>query len=112
MFPGEGAAMPRMHNTPLPQPVFDEPTFNETAASKDPTGFATPHPSDNAQYNAIHDLLTKDTVAFDPARGQPDYVYTLQLALGPHYQERIAPIGQAGQIVFHAAGDTGASSQG
>ena len=104
--------MPRKHNTPLPQPVFDEPTFNETAASQDPKRFATPHPSDNAQYNAIHDLLAKDTVSFDPARGRPDYLFTLQTALGPHYQERIAPIEKAKKIIFHAAGDTGASSEG
>jgi hypothetical protein len=104
--------MPRVRNTPLPQPVFDEPTFNEAAASPDPMRFQTTHPSDNAQYNAIHDLLAKDTVGFDAARGRPDYLFTLQSALGPHFQERITLIETAKKIVFHAAGDTGASSQG
>jgi hypothetical protein len=104
--------MPRINNTPLPQPVFDEPTFNEAAASPDPAGFGAPHPSDNAQYNAIHDLLTKDTVAFDPARGRPDYLFTLQSALGPLFQDRITAIDNAKKIVFHAAGDTGASNEG
>jgi len=104
--------MPRKANAPLPQPVFDEPTFNEAAAQPNPTGFAVPHPSDTQQYAAIKKLLATETVSFDPMRGKPDDVFTLEEALGPHGAERIAAITKAGKITFHSAGDTGASNAG
>ena len=104
--------MPRKPNSPLPQPVFDEPTFNETVTSPDQTGFSVTHPSDAQQYKAISKLLTTETVSFDPMRGKPDDLFTLESALGPHGPERIAAIQAAGKIVFHAAGDTGASNAG
>ena len=104
--------MPRKANAPLPQPVFDEPTFNEAATQPAPTGFAVPHPSDTQQYDAIKKLLATETVSFATMRGKPDDLYTLQDALGPHGAERIAAITKAGQIIFHSAGDTGASNAG
>jgi hypothetical protein len=61
-------------------------------------------------YKQIQDLLTKDVVGFDAARGKPGDLYTLQNALGPHGSEIIQGIQKAGQIVFHAVGDTGASN--
>ncbi|HXX16215.1 MAG TPA: metallophosphoesterase [Candidatus Eremiobacteraceae bacterium] len=99
--------MPRERSTPLPQPVF-----NEGNLTPDPTQFKVKHPSDNQQYKQIEALLTKDVVSFEPSRGQPGDVYTLQAALGSHGPEVVQGIKQAGKIVFHCAGDTGASSEG
>jgi hypothetical protein len=102
--------MPRDPNTRLPQPVFDEPTFNEGTSSPDPTKFTTPHPSDDAQYKKIEDLLTKDTVSFDASRLPSDGIYTLAEALGPHGDDEIAAITKSGQIIFQAFGDSGAAA--
>jgi Calcineurin-like phosphoesterase len=99
--------MPRESSTPLPQPIF-----NEGQITPDPKRFKTKHPSDNQQYKQIEKLLTKDVVPFLQSRVQPADVYTLESALGPHGPESIQTIRQAGKIVFHCAGDTGASSEG
>jgi hypothetical protein len=93
----------------LPQPVFDEPVFAEGVPTPDPTQFKTPHPSDDAQYKQLGNLLEKDAVSFDPSRGKPADVYALAAALGPHGPEVVQEIEQAGQIVFHSVGDTGSS---
>jgi hypothetical protein len=71
-------AKKQSHKTPppLPQPVFSEPEFSEGVATPDPTGFLTPHPSDDAQYAAIKKLLDK---AVDPAQARFDLV-TVDLA--------------------------------
>jgi calcineurin-like phosphoesterase family protein len=102
--------MPKKPHPPLPQPVFGEPVFNEGVPSADPTTFKKPHPSDTQLYNQIQALLTKDTVAFSAARGKPDDLYTLESALGAHGPAVVQEIQNAKQIVFHAAGDTGASN--
>jgi Calcineurin-like phosphoesterase len=99
--------MPRELSTPLPQPIF-----NEGQITPDPKRFKVKHPSDNQQYKEIEKLLTKDVVPFVQSRVQPSDVYTLESALGPHGPESIQTIKQAGQIVFHCVGDTGASSEG
>src|SRR5262245_61811370 len=97
--------MPRDPNTVLPQPVF-----SEIMVSQDPTGFATPHPSDGAVFNAIGNLLKKDAVSFETSRAKPDDLFTLQAALGARGATVIKQIKSAGKIVFHAVGDTGASN--
>jgi len=99
--------MPRELSTPLPQPVFDEGSVTPPA-----TKFTLKHPSDNQQYSAIEKLLTKDTVSFEQSRLQPDDLFKLETALGPHGRETVKAIKQAGKIIFHSAGDTGASSEG
>jgi hypothetical protein len=104
--------MPRVANQALPQPVFHEPVFNETVRSADPTGFLKPHPSDTALYKQIQDLLKKDVVSFEESRVSPGDVFALQDALGPHGAEIIQGIQSAGKIIFHAAGDSGASNAG
>ena len=96
--------------TPLPQPIFDEPVFNEGVASPDPTRFKQTHVSDTAQYKQIQNLLKKNVVSFDPSRAKPGDLYSLQDALGPHGAEVVTGIENAGQVVFHALGDTGASN--
>ncbi|HSY63879.1 MAG TPA: metallophosphoesterase family protein, partial [Terriglobales bacterium] len=102
--------MPRKANFTLPQPIFNEPVFSEGAPTPDPTQFKVPEPSDTALYNQIQNLLTKDTVSFDPSRGNASDLYALQTAWGPHGAEIIQGIQNAKQIVFHVVGDTGASN--
>jgi hypothetical protein len=93
--------------TPLPQPVF-----NEGNITPDPTRFKVKHPSDSQQYKAIQNLLTKDVVGFSPMRGEPNSLFTLADAYGVHGPEIVAGIQKAGKIIFHSAGDTGASNEG
>ncbi len=99
--------MPRNMITPLPQPVF-----NEGNITPDPTRFKVKHPSDSQQYKAIQNLLTKDVVGFSPMRGEPNSLFTLADAYGVHGPEIVAGIQKAGKIIFHSAGDTGASNEG
>src|SRR5450755_4132578 len=99
--------MPRAIATPLPQPVFDE-----GHASPDPARFRTAHPSDALLYKQLGNLLSKDVVSFEASRLPPDGLFSLSDAWGPHGAEVIKKIQAAGKIVFHAAGDTGASNEG
>ncbi|MGH9500619.1 MAG: metallophosphoesterase family protein [Terriglobales bacterium] len=99
--------MPQAASPTLPQPVFDEPS-----ATQDPSGFKDKHPSDTARYKAIQQLLTKDVVPVPPTRVNPGDVYGLQSALGTPGPNIIKAIVKAGQIVFHATGDSGASNVG
>src|SRR5271170_5733178 len=102
--------MPRKPNTPLAQPIFGEPVFNEGVPTPDPTQFKVPEPSDSALYKQIQNLLKKDTVSFSASRGNANDLYTLQAAWGPHGPEVVQGIQAAKQIVFHVVGDTGASN--
>jgi hypothetical protein len=101
--------MPREANVSLPQPMFHEPIFNEGVSSQDPDGFFQEHPDDTETYRQIEALLKKDTVGFDKSRGAPGDLYLLQDALGGHGSEIVRGIKKAGQIAFHALGDSGAS---
>ena len=96
----------------LSHPVFGEPTFNETTKSLDPTGFLTPHPSDQALYNEISELLTKDVVPFEKSRLADGQFMSLADVYGTHGREVIEHIQTAGKIIFHALGDSGASVEG
>jgi hypothetical protein len=104
--------MPRKANAPLSNPMFGEPVFNEDGApTPDPTTFRTQHDkkADDQLYSQVQKLLTKDTVSFSPSRGQPGDLYSLARALGHQGPADIQAIQKAGQIVFHAVGDTGAA---
>ncbi len=52
------------------------------------------------------------SVKFNTARGNPGDVFTLASALGSQGPADVQTIQKAGQIVFHATGDSGASSLG
>src|SRR5262245_9444269 len=93
-------------------PVFPQPIFNEGNVIPDPTRFKTAHPSDKLQYKEVENLLKKDVVGFDLSRLPPDELYKLESAFGPHGPEIERRIKGAGKIIFHAAGDTGASNEG
>jgi hypothetical protein len=99
--------MPRNTMTPLPQPIFDEGNV-----TPDPTRFSITHPSDSLLYKEIQQLLTKDVLSFSPSRLPPNGMLALRDVWGPHGPEIIKNIQSAGKIVFHAAGDTGASNEG
>jgi hypothetical protein len=103
--------MPRDPAFKLPQPIFDEPAFNESQPTPDPTRFQVPHPSDTALYQRLQQLLYEDVVPFPPSRAAPSALYSLAAAWGPHGPEVVQGIETAGRIVFHAVGDIGASTQ-
>jgi hypothetical protein len=103
--------MARAVSTPLSQPVFHEPAFNEQGGvSAVPAGFLTPHPSDDSVYQQIEDALKRDVVAFTPSRLPDEGIFTLAAALGEHGPEVVSQITNARRIVFHALGDSGASN--
>jgi Calcineurin-like phosphoesterase len=102
--------MPKDRSTHLAQPVFGEPTFSEDAVTPDPSGFTKLHSSDTDTYKQIQDLLKKDVVDFAKKRGKPDDLYKLEDAMGTHGPDMVKGILKTGQIIFHAAGDTGASN--
>lgn len=99
--------MPRDTSTTLPQPVF-----NEGNLVPDPKRFRTKHDSDKQQYAEVAKLLKKDVVKFDASRIQPGDVFMLETGFGAHGPEIVQRIKSAGKIVFHSAGDTGASNEG
>lgn len=99
-------------STALPQPVFREPVFNEATKTVDPSGFLTPHPSDQDLYKSIQNLLKKDVVSFDKSRSADDDLVQLSEIYGAHGPELMKQINDAGKIIFHALGDSGASNAG
>ncbi len=106
--------MPRQAQAPLPQPVFSEPVFNEDGIpTPDPTTFRTAHDNkaDTQLYKQIQNLLSQDTVSFPASRGNPGDVYSLASALGTQGPSDVKAIQNSGKIVFHAAGDTGATTK-
>ena len=104
--------MARAAATKLPQPVFHEPVFGEDGSLPDPTGFSTKHGSDSALYKQIGDLSKKDVVAVPKSRIGDDKLFSLAEAYGNHGPEIVKKITDAGKIVFHSLGDSGASNAG
>jgi hypothetical protein len=102
--------MPRQPRTRVPQPVFHEPNFAEDVSRPDPTGFETEHPSDNAVYDEIKELLKKDVVSFEKSRGADDDLFQLEHAYRSHGAQLVQKIKNAGKIIIHAFGDSGASN--
>ncbi len=99
--------MPREKNTPVSQPIFDE-----SQISPDPSAFKTIHDParDKQLYAEIKNLLAKDVVSFDKMRGNPSDLYSLETIYGPSGAGIIDEIKKTGRLTFHAAGDTGAST--
>ena len=101
--------MTRKANAKMLQPIFHEPIFSEDDTTPDPTGFGTQHPSDSALYDEIGDLSKKDVVSFDKSRLADDQLFSLEVAYGNHGPSVTEKIKDAGKIVFHILGDSGAS---
>jgi hypothetical protein len=104
--------MARAARSRLPQPVFHEPIFGEDGPLPDPTGFSTAHPSDNALYSQIGGLLKKEVVAVPESRIAANEMFSLAEAYGSHGPQIVDKITNAGKIIFHALGDSGASNAG
>jgi Calcineurin-like phosphoesterase len=104
--------MPRSLSHALPQPVFHEPFFGEGKVTPDPTGFIKNHPSDTATYKEVQNLLKTAVVGFEQSRVAADAVYSLAEAYGARGTDVVKEIEKAGRIVFHAIGDSGATTAG
>jgi hypothetical protein len=102
--------MPTAKPKVLPQPIFQEPSFSEGQTTPDPTGFQTAHPSDDATYKKVQDLLKKNVVPIPASRVADDALFGLDQAYGAHGPDVIANIKKAGKIIFHSCGDSGASA--
>ena len=96
------------------QPGPDEagPSFAQPEASPDPTKFLVYHPTDKAAYARI-DALNREhkllPMPFPAPRGLPEPRLTLAEVLGPSGATAVRTIESAGQMVFHAVGDTGST---
>jgi hypothetical protein len=93
-------------------PIFNEPVFNEGVVTRDPGEFAVFHANDEAIYKQVEELLKTKVVPFPKSRLPDDQLYPLAQALGDHGEAVIETIRKTGQIVFHAVGDSGATSKG
>ena len=104
VFAGPAPVTTRTANNP----VFAEPTL-----MPDPTQFKVPHASDTNAYKQL-DQLTKlhqfNPMPFRVVDGVAEPVLKLGAAFGSQGDAVEAAIVKAGQIVFHSAGDTGATT--
>ena len=99
--------------TPSPAPrIASTPIFAEPQYMPDPSVYKVPHASDTAAYNEL-DLLTKlhefNPLPFNVVNGTAEPVMKLGEAYGSAGNKVEQAITKAGQIVFHSAGDTGAT---
>ncbi len=91
----------------VPAPVFADPK-----PTADPTRYTTPHASDSQAYAEMDALIKQSKflpIAFPVVANLPEPILTLAQALGPTGRKTVDQIQQSGQIVFHTAGDTGAT---
>jgi hypothetical protein len=89
---------------------FDQPVFGQPHPTADPTKFEIRHPSDNPAYKKIDELNREHKLAplpFPAPHGLPEPKLALAAVLGSNGNAAVQKITQSGQIVFHAAGDTG-----
>jgi hypothetical protein len=93
------------NTTPIPT---SGPEFAQPARTPDPTKFVVQHGSDKQAYSVLDSekgtLKPRD---FPVVRAKAEPVLTLAEAIGGRGAQVAAAIERAGQIVFHAAGDTG-----
>jgi hypothetical protein len=89
-----------------PVPASRQPQFAQPIPSPDPTKFTVPEGSDTANYNKVQKNLLQ---AIPAPRPGASLTMALADALGSGGAAAVAAIQKAGQIVFHAAGDTGST---
>ncbi|HEY4380340.1 MAG TPA: metallophosphoesterase [Acidobacteriaceae bacterium] len=88
------------------------PIYSEPKPTPDPTKYSIPHASDAAAYSEMDALIRTSKflpLAFPTVTGVAEPILTLSDALGSSGPATLTSILQAGQIVFHASGDTGAT---
>jgi Calcineurin-like phosphoesterase len=93
---------------PVANPVFAEPGYMQ-----DPTQFKEAHASDKVAYgelDALQKLHEFNPLPFLVVDGVTEPILKLSDALGSSGSQREAAIEKNGQIVFHSAGDTGATT--
>ena len=99
-------------NQPVGPRIAANPVFAEPQYMPDPTAYKEPHASDSAAYSEL-DQLTK-LHQFNPlsfrVSAETEPVMTLAAAYGSAGNKVEQAITKAGQIVFHSAGDTGATA--
>jgi hypothetical protein len=83
-------------------PSAGKPQFGQPTPSPDPTGFRVPV-TDDGDYSKVNPTLLQPVP--QPRGASP--VLTLQEIYGSTGAAKLAAIERAGQIVFHAVGDTG-----
>ncbi len=91
---------------------LDQPVFAQPEPTADPTKFVTHHPSDNPTYKQIDELNREHKITalpFPAPRGGVEPKLMLAAVLGSSGAAAVQKITQSGQIVFHAAGDTGST---
>ncbi len=103
--------MPRKAKSPLSQPLFGEPVFQEEVPTPDPAQFKVTNDDEKFYTKEVQALLTKDVVSFNQAAGNPADLFSLAEAWGPHGSDVINSINAAKSITFHMIGDSGASAQ-
>jgi hypothetical protein len=115
--PTHAKPRPTPTSTPSPQPVTGipagTPIFAEPKPTPDPTKYTVPHASDTAAYNEMAALIKASKflpLPFPAVAGVTEPVLTLAASLGSSGPATEAAIQAAGQIVFHCAGDTGATA--
>jgi hypothetical protein len=106
-------AAPVATTAATPPSIVSNPVFAEPQLMPDPSQFKTAHASDSVSYANL-DKLTKlhefNPLPFRAVQGVAEPVMTLAAAYGSNGANVEAAIEKAGQIVFHSAGDTGATT--
>ncbi len=97
------AEPPASNNNPHPT---EGPQFGQPQPSPDPTTFTVQHGSDDDAYKVI-DATPQSPRPFPIVKDQPEPVVKLADAFGPNGAKIVSQIESAGQVVFHAVGDTG-----
>jgi hypothetical protein len=93
--------------TPAKAPIFADPNL-----TPDPTKYKVAHASDTQAYKEMDALVAAHKflpLPFPSVPGVTEPILTLADALGSGGAAAVAKMESAGQIVFHAAGDTGAT---
>lgn len=99
----QAVAPPAGNEDPVPT---GGPQFGQPMPSPDPTKFVIKHGSDSQAYKIL-DAQKQYPRPFPVVSGTDEPRLTLQASLGSAGTKIISDIESAGQIVFHAVGDTG-----
>ena len=100
-------AIPAAAGTAALTPAPGEPHFAQPAYTPDPARFRVTHGSDTAAYRILDANRNPQPIGFPAPRGGVEPVLSLADAWGPAGPGIEQTALKAGQIVFHAVGDTG-----